>query len=230
LILEAKVPGKKPWNEWMNEQIEAGLPVTLADLRQRGYKGSSSGVAAITSGQHVNKSLADKLSSSGKGNIHPPGQQDKAHVGSVKNVLNIAGATGTTVPREIGPLGESDGTLRVATVVTHSSTAGKILGTSAPGGSATAVYTVPDSTTVEVTTLTACNQTKATQTVRVAILAGGGTTPATAEYIYYDTPLEKNRTLLLDAAQGMWLEAGATIVVSASSTAVSFVATGKEHT
>ena len=128
-------------------------------------------------------------------------------------------------------LAETDGTLRVAQVVVHSTVVGKLLGAVIPvAGAATIVYTVPALTTGEIATLSACNQSETKTTIRLALLAAGGSTPSTHEYVYFDLPLDPGATLLLDAAQGVWLEAAATVVGQSLNGKVSFVATGKEHT
>lgn len=127
-------------------------------------------------------------------------------------------------------LAENDGTLRMAGVVIHSGVVGKVLGAITPAsGTATILYTVPASTTVEITTLSVANRGTTKAAIRLAFLAAGGSSPADREYLYYDLPLEANSTLMLDAAQGAWLEAAATVVGRSDTGLVSFVATGKEH-
>ena len=109
---------------------------------------------------------------------------------------------------------------------------GKVLGTSDPAAATnTNLYTPAASTTAKLTSLTACNRTTATVKIRVGIDVGGsGTnTPSADQWLYYDLPLPPNTTLLLDAAQGLWLGTTDDLVVYALTQDVAFVATGVEY-
>lgn len=107
---------------------------------------------------------------------------------------------------------------------------GGILGSSNPSaGTNTVLYTVPARTTVEITTLSACNRGAAEVVIRAALLASGGSSPSNAEYLYYNLKVDANSTLMLDAAHGLWLQTAATLVVYAAPATVSFLATGLEH-
>lgn len=104
-----------------------------------------------------------------------------------------------------------------------------ILGTSAPSAGANQIlYTVPASTITNLTFLTTCNRGSSSVKVRLAILAGGGSSPADSEYVYFDLPVEGNSTILLDATMGLWLDPASTIVVRTDTTVVSFIASGLE--
>lgn len=128
------------------------------------------------------------------------------------------------------PLAEIDGTLRAAVVPIHGGAVGKLLGTSAPSaGSNQILYAVPATTTTNITMLTVCNRLSQEVKVRLALLSGGGSSPADSEYVYFDVKVQPNSTVLLDAAMGMWLAAATTVVVRTNITGVSFVASGIEH-
>ncbi len=102
----------------------------------------------------------------------------------------------------------------------------KILGQQAPGATTeTALYTVPASTSAVVSSIFICNRGTAA-TFRISIdQAGGGT--ANKDYLYYDTALPANDTLLITA--GVTLAATDVINVYASSANLSFSAFGVER-
>lgn len=181
-----------------------------------------------------------------------PASEDKSFIRSVKNVLNIVGATGTTVPREIAPSGESDGTLRTALIgqdaagnfdnlrtnankelivdVKLSGTP-KILGTANPTATTnTALYNVPAATAAKIELLTACNRSAGSLKIRIGVDVGGnGTnTPSDAEWIYYDIDVPGGSTLELPGA-ALWLAADDDLVCYAETQNIAFVASGVEY-
>ena len=108
----------------------------------------------------------------------------------------------------------------------------KVLGTSDPSAATnTALYNVATAKIGKVTILNACNRSNATVQIRVGIDVGGnGTnTPTDAEWIYYDLDVLPNKSVTLDVAQGLWLAALDDLVVYASASDMSFIASGIEY-
>ncbi len=109
---------------------------------------------------------------------------------------------------------------------------GRVLGTSDPAAATnTNLYTPAASTTAMVTTFTAANRSASAVTIRVGIDVGGnGTnTPSADQWLYYDLSVPANTTLVLDAAQGLWLATLDDLVVYAASQNIAFIATGVEY-
>ena len=86
----------------------------------------------------------------------------------------------------------------------------------------TSVYTVP-ADTFSVVTLSLCNRSTGTRSVRVAVAAAG--TPLDAEYIEYDADILANGVL---ERTGIVMDASKILVVRADSTDVSAVVYGIE--
>ena len=86
----------------------------------------------------------------------------------------------------------------------------------------TSVYTVP-ADTFFVVTLSLCNRSTGTRSVRVAVAAAG--TPLDAEYIEYDADILANGVL---ERTGIVMDASKILVVRADSTDVSAVVYGIE--
>ena len=86
----------------------------------------------------------------------------------------------------------------------------------------TSVYTVP-ADTFSVVTLSLCNRSTGTRSVRVAVAAAG--TPLDAEYIEYDADILANGVL---ERTGIVMGASKILVVRADSTDVSAVVYGIE--
>lgn len=104
----------------------------------------------------------------------------------------------------------------------------KILGQSNPtGNTLTTAYTVPNSTSAVLSTVTVCNQANTAASFRVAARPNGESI-ASKHYINYDTPLPANDTISLTL--GITLGANDVISVYASSGNVSFNVFGSELT
>jgi len=102
----------------------------------------------------------------------------------------------------------------------------KVLGQSAPNGSTeTALYTVPASTEVTVSTLVVCNRGSSKQTFRVYVAVGGEAT-ASKQYLFYDMDIAANDTIT--ATLGITLAATDVVRVYASSGDLSFNLFGVE--
>lgn len=86
----------------------------------------------------------------------------------------------------------------------------------------TSVYTVP-ADTFSVVTVSLCNRSAGTRSVRVAVAAAG--TPLDAEYIEYDADILANGVL---ERTGIVMDASKILVVRADSTDVSAVVYGIE--
>ena len=109
---------------------------------------------------------------------------------------------------------------------------GQVLGTADPAAATnTNLYTVPAATTAKITTLTAANRTATGVVIRIGIDVGGsGTnTPSVDQWLYYNVTVPSNSTLILDAAQGLWLATTDDLVVYAASQDIAFIATGVEY-
>lgn len=106
----------------------------------------------------------------------------------------------------------------------------KILGKSKPSATTyTVLYSTPNTATgaAVVSTLSACNQSLATVSIRVALCNTGVTTPAGADFVYYDLEIPAKQTFA--ATLGWTLGQDQRIVVYAATADVSFVATGQEQ-
>lgn len=104
----------------------------------------------------------------------------------------------------------------------------KVLGQSAPNATTeTALYTVPASTTVSVSSITVCNRSATATTFRISIdVAGGGT--ANKDYLYYDLAIAGNDTFV--ATIGITLGAADIVNVYAGAATLSFSLFGMERT
>lgn len=102
----------------------------------------------------------------------------------------------------------------------------KVLGQSNPSATtATALYTVPSSTSTIVSTVTICNQAATSGSFRIAVRPGGASLAAT-HYVAYDVPIAANDTTALTL--GITLATTDVITVYASSSTISFSAFGSE--
>ena len=102
----------------------------------------------------------------------------------------------------------------------------KVLGQSNPSATtATALYTVPSSTSTIVSTITICNQSSTAGSFRIAVRPAGATLAAT-HYVAYDVPIAANDTTALTL--GITLATTDVITVYASSSTISFSAFGSE--
>lgn len=104
----------------------------------------------------------------------------------------------------------------------------QVLGQANPAAdSNNTIYTVPASTQVSVSTLTACNQGSSSAKIRVAVVPSGETLAA-RHWIYYDLTVPAGDTFA--ATMGITADAGADIIVRANSANISFGAFGIELT
>lgn len=87
------------------------------------------------------------------------------------------------------------------------------------------LYTVPNSTSTVVSTISVCNQAASAGTFRIAIRPSGATL-ATQHYLYYDAPIAANDGIAITI--GITLAATDIITVYASSANMSFSAFGSE--
>src|SRR3990167_10473426 len=102
----------------------------------------------------------------------------------------------------------------------------KILGKVKPSAATnTTLYTAPASTQAQANVMI-CNQTTSSDTVRLAVIASGGTI-ATTDYILYDMTITADTPISID---GICLNAGEFIQVYTTNARCSFVATGLEIT
>ena len=102
----------------------------------------------------------------------------------------------------------------------------KVLGqVDAPATTLTALYTVPGSTSVTVSTLAVCNRNSAMRTFRVSVAVGGASDDP-KQYIVYDMQLLGNDAVFLTI--GITLAATDVVRVYASDTGLSFGLFGVE--
>ena len=102
----------------------------------------------------------------------------------------------------------------------------KVLGQLNPAATtATTLYTVPNSTSAVLSTISVCNQAASAGTFRIAIRPSGATLAA-QHYIYYDSPIAANDGIAITI--GITLAATDVITVYASSDNMSFSAFGSE--
>jgi hypothetical protein len=105
-------------------------------------------------------------------------------------------------------------------------TAYKVLGQSYPSAAtATTLYTVPSATQTVVSTITVCNQSNNSDTIRIAIRVAGSAL-SSDEYIAYEEPIAGYSMMTITAG----ITLGATDVITIYSTAgtCSFNAFGSE--
>lgn len=101
---------------------------------------------------------------------------------------------------------------------------GRLGGTDLTTTSATSVYTCPV-TTFSVVSISLCNRTASAVTVRIA-LTSSGSTPATTDYLEYDSSLSANGVL---ERTGIVMSAGNQLVVTAGTgNAVTAIVVGIE--
>lgn len=200
------------WVEYMQEAVKNGEPVSLADLRQRGYKGSAKGVQGVTDGSHVNdENMPGKLA-----NVRSVGSSSFESTGAASGATKIGG---TVALDKLYGKSEPGGI--------H-----QILGLVAPvSGTDTNLFTVLGKHTARVSVLWACNRRLIDAKIRVGFdVAGGGTDIVPdAGWLYYDVRLPAESTLVLDAATGLWLGAADDVVVRSDVGGVSFGASGSEY-
>lgn len=104
----------------------------------------------------------------------------------------------------------------------------KVLGQLNPAATtASTLYTVPNSTSTVVSTISICNQASSAGTFRIAIRPAGATLAA-QHYIYFDAPIAANDGIAVTI--GITLAATDVITVHASSANMSFTAFGSEIT
>lgn len=104
----------------------------------------------------------------------------------------------------------------------------KVLGQLNPAATtASTLYTVPNSTSTVVSTISICNQAASAGTFRIAIRPAGATLAA-QHYIYFDSPIAANDGVAVTI--GITLAATDIITVYASSANMSFSAFGSEIT
>jgi hypothetical protein len=102
----------------------------------------------------------------------------------------------------------------------------KVLGqVDAPATTLTALYTVPGSTSVTVSTLAICNRNSAARTFRVSV-AVGGASDDNKQYIVYDMQILGNDSIFLTL--GITLAATDVVRVYASAVDLSFNLFGVE--
>jgi glucose-6-phosphate dehydrogenase assembly protein OpcA len=102
----------------------------------------------------------------------------------------------------------------------------KVLGQSAPSATtATALYTVPASTSTVVSTISICNRAASAGTFRISIRPAGAS-QANQHYIAYDSSVQANDTITLTL--GITLATTDVVTVYASTGDFSFNAYGSE--
>jgi hypothetical protein len=99
--------------------------------------------------------------------------------------------------------------------------------TTTAGGDAT-LYTVPGATDAVVSSIVVAETGGAAATFKVCTDSGGSTATAAARAVAFNVPLAANQVIVL--ALGLTLAAASTIVVSGSTTTVTFSAFGQENT
>ena len=102
-------------------------------------------------------------------------------------------------------------------------TSNKILGKAKPAAVTGAVLFTVGATKQAMGELAICNQGAAT-TVRIAFLSTGVSTPAVADYVFYDVKIGVGTTI----TKSFCLAVGESVWVYSTSGGVSFVATGLE--
>lgn len=104
--------------------------------------------------------------------------------------------------------------------------AGRVLGQSFPAaGRLVDLYIVPASKRTISSTITACNQMNERRTFRLSVGVGGAA-DARQQYIYYDTPVDANKTFAQTI--GMTLSAGDVVRVRSEDGYMSFNLFGDE--
>jgi hypothetical protein len=102
----------------------------------------------------------------------------------------------------------------------------KVLGQSYPTASTlTTLYTVPSATQAVVSTITVCNLSNTSDTIRIAIRVGGSSI-SNEEYIFYNEPIAPTSTM--SATLGITLAATDVISVWSTNGVSSFNAFGTE--
>jgi hypothetical protein len=103
----------------------------------------------------------------------------------------------------------------------------KIIAQSAPSATTeTVIYTVPNSTSSVISTLTVCNQAATPATYRIAIRPAADETTAAKHYIVYGATIDGSDSTMLTT--GTTLAAGDKFIVYASSATMSFNLSGME--
>jgi hypothetical protein len=103
----------------------------------------------------------------------------------------------------------------------------KILGQTTANATYATLYTTPGSTSAVISTIVICNTATAAKTFRIGVLSTAGT-PATAEFLAYDTTVPANDTIIMTL--GITMQASRYIRVYASDANVGFTAFGSEIT
>jgi glucose-6-phosphate dehydrogenase assembly protein OpcA len=102
----------------------------------------------------------------------------------------------------------------------------KVLGQSNPAATtATALYTVPASTSAILSTVTVCNQAASADSFRIAIRPAGATLAA-QHYVAYDVAIAANDTTCLTL--GLTLATTDVVTVYSGTATMSFAAFGSE--
>ena len=103
----------------------------------------------------------------------------------------------------------------------------KIIAQSAPSATTeTVIYTVPNSTSTVISTLTVCNQAATPATYRIAIRPAADSTTAAKHWIIYGATIDGSDSTMLTT--GTTLAAGDKVIVYASSATMSFNLSGME--
>ena len=103
----------------------------------------------------------------------------------------------------------------------------KIIAQSAPAATTeTVIYTVPNSTSTVISTLTVCNQASTPATYRIAIRPAADSTTAAKHWIVYGATIDGSDSTMLTT--GTTLAAGDKVIVYASSATMSFNLSGME--
>jgi hypothetical protein len=104
----------------------------------------------------------------------------------------------------------------------------KILGQSAPGTTGAVLYTVPAAGSAVVSTLIVTNTNSTAKTFRLYVKPTAGTAATTQHCLSYDTTVPANDSIIMTL--GIAISGSAVLVVSGSTTDVSFNAFGSEIT